>query len=119
MCSADPVPFRVEHEVVAGEPDVCVVRVCGEVDIGTAADLDRALQTMTARGARRIVLDLGAVSFLDSSGLHCLVRTARALAARGGGLTCAALSARARRTLEVTGLLELLTQSPAGDRPGG
>jgi anti-anti-sigma factor len=68
------------------------------------------LDSVTAAGARHVVLDLSDVSFLDSSGLRSLLRTARTLAPRGGVVTCAALSDHARRTLELSGLLAHLTR---------
>ena len=48
-------------------------RLRGTLDIGTAARLDDMLATLTDLGARFVVLDLGGVDFLDSTGLRTIV----------------------------------------------
>src|SRR5450432_2023644 len=48
------------------------VDVAGEVDIATAPDLERALLAAEARG-RSVVLDLRALDFIDSSGVHVII----------------------------------------------
>ncbi len=50
------------------------IRVAGEVDICVAAPLGDALvRAVTSRGVRRVVVDLGAVTFLDASGIGVLL----------------------------------------------
>jgi anti-anti-sigma factor len=61
------VEFRV---AVSHEGDTVRIRPVGEVDLATIGRLrDRTGEAM-ATGAQRIVLDLRAATFLDSSGLH-------------------------------------------------
>jgi len=60
--------------------DVIVLTVVGEVDMTTAPELSKALSTVSDT-APRVVVDLGSVTFLDSSGLNALVRGRRELAA--------------------------------------
>jgi anti-anti-sigma factor len=50
------------------------VRPRGEVDVATAPEVDRQAQALWAEGAERLVLDLSAVTFFDSSGLRLLIR---------------------------------------------
>jgi anti-anti-sigma factor len=59
--------------VVETERDV--VRVCpfGEVDIGTVGQIREQLENATASGAKHVVLDLGGVTFMDSTGLHLVL----------------------------------------------
>jgi stage II sporulation protein AA (anti-sigma F factor antagonist) len=58
-----------------------VIRLRGELDIGSAPDLERAL--LRSRPARqRVVLDLTELKFMDSTGLRVLLR-ARAAADEG------------------------------------
>ena len=53
--------------------DVTVVTVCGEIDLETCVELSAALATLD--GSRNISLDLGDVSYIDSTGFtrpaHC------------------------------------------------
>jgi anti-anti-sigma factor len=51
-----------------------VLAVEGEIDITTSQMLDDALRSARDTDAARIVVDLRAVSFIDSTGLHVLIR---------------------------------------------
>jgi anti-sigma B factor antagonist len=62
----------------------------GELDIGTAPQLDEAVDRALGDGCREVILDLGATTLLDSSGLGALIRAARTVDARRG--TMAVLS---------------------------
>ena len=82
-----------------------VVALAGELDRLNAPALSTALEAAVEDGALGLALDLGAVSYLDSSGVHLVHALARALARRGQRL---ALVRPRRRTpahvLELTGI---------------
>ena len=61
----------------------------GAIDSTTVKELDAALQAKIAGGASRVVLDLTAVPFLDSSGIGIIVRFHRALKEKSGELVVA------------------------------
>lgn len=100
---------------VSGDRDRTVVRPCGEVDLATAGRLQAAVIERLDRGCAEVVVDLRAVTFLDSSGIGALIachRRARELAAGvavivGGGST--------RRVLELAGVIDRLNIEFAGD----
>ena len=46
----------------------------GELDIGSAPVLEASLDEACAAGATEVVLDMGGVEFIDSSGLSAIVR---------------------------------------------
>jgi anti-sigma B factor antagonist len=68
-----------------------VLEVGGEVDVYTAPRLRERLIELIDRGARDVVVDLGRVEFLDSTGLGVLVGALKRLRAAGGSfsLVCA------------------------------
>jgi anti-sigma B factor antagonist len=101
-------PFDVQHRRLDERPHAFEITVTGDIDMSSAAALDEVLDDVLDAGASFVVLDLSAVSFLDSSGLRSIVRASRALAERDGQLTCAGLSGAASRVLEISGLLEHL-----------
>jgi anti-anti-sigma factor len=72
--------FRAEID--AAGPDSRVVRVAGEIDIATAPTL-RATLDLACEQARRIVVDMADVAFIDASGVAALVIAA----SRAGELT--------------------------------
>lgn len=100
---------------VSGDRERAVVRPSGEVDIATAGQLQEAVIKRLNRGCAHVVVDLRAVTFLDSSGISALIachRRAQELAAVvafivGGGCT--------RRVLELTGVIDYVNLEFAAD----
>jgi anti-anti-sigma factor len=97
-----PPPFAID---VDRGVDPAVVRVQGELDLSTAPDLVDALDAAAPPSAA-VVVELGAVEFLDSSAIGALLRAGRARTAAGGRLLIGSRSAAVARVLEVTGLDE-------------
>ena len=64
------------------------VVVCGELDLATAPQLDRVFEQLKPY-PERVLLDLGAVEFIDSAGAHLLVELDRRLGREGRQLTVA------------------------------
>jgi anti-sigma B factor antagonist len=85
-------------------------RVTGEVDLDVApALLDSLLCAGLAYDAgHRVVVDLADVSFLDSSGLACLVEANRRLTAQEQVLVITNVDANVERLLSLTGLDQVL-----------
>jgi anti-anti-sigma factor len=81
------------------------LRLTGEVDLSSAELLEDAMRQVCAgRRATELVVDLGGVSFMDSTGLRTLL-VGKALCARSGvELRVLPGHARVRRLLEITGL---------------
>ncbi|MEN3540998.1 STAS domain-containing protein [Microbispora sp. ZYX-F-249] len=97
---------------------------CGEIDIGTAGHLYRAvLDVLRRQRPVRMELDLARVTFLDASGVRALLMSRDAAAEVGCHLTVVEPSRIAHRVLDIVGLLETLglapvppPSPPAGDR---
>jgi anti-anti-sigma factor len=68
---------------------VVVARVTGEVDPSNATQLCDAIGEATPNTAHGVVLDLGAVDYLDSAGIHLIYRLRENLRARGQTLIVA------------------------------
>jgi anti-anti-sigma factor len=84
--------------------DVWVAIAHGEIDMASAPELGRALDA--DGGAALVVLDLRAVTFLDSSALGLIVAQLRRARERGSRFAVAAEpGSEARRLLELAGLL--------------
>jgi len=85
--------------------DVTVIGLSGRLEIGPGSEaLHEVLQDVAAEGTRKILLNMQAVSFVDSSGLGELA-SGHVLARRHGGalkLTC--LSKRLETMMRMTGL---------------
>jgi anti-sigma B factor antagonist len=62
--------LEIETEVADG---LARIALKGELDLSTVNKVDEELQSLEASGANLIVLDLSRLTFLDSTGLRCLV----------------------------------------------
>ena len=87
------------------------VVVHGEIDMQTAAQLERVLDDVIAKGALLVTLDLEHVEFLDSSGLRVILGASNKLSAQDGQLLLEGASSAVERVLELTGVIERLRQS--------
>ena len=83
-----------------------VGRLAGDIDLASADSLQEAIEaTETSGNGGDVVLDMSAVTFLDSSGLRVLVTANDRIGARGDRLVIRSPSSSVSRVLEITGLL--------------
>jgi anti-anti-sigma factor len=76
-----PLDYSVEaREVQSGAVEL--VKVLGEVDLGTANELAAAIEAPDLGQSLGIVLDLRMVPFMDSSGLGTTLKAAQRLGSR-------------------------------------
>jgi anti-sigma B factor antagonist len=101
-------PEIVDIEVMYSD-DLVAVTVAGELDLSNTAWLHDTLHDAIDIGAGEVVLDLAALTFMDSTGLAVLVGAYRRMRATGGTLTILRPTPGVARLLEISGLLQLLT----------
>ncbi len=89
--------------------DVVVVVVPGPavLDVSVAPAFKEAMAAILGR-SDKIVLDLSAVTFIDSSGVGAILFCMRRLASRGGDLKVCCLQASVRTVLELVRLHRVL-----------
>ena len=100
--------FAVERTPVA---EGIRVAVLGEVDIETAPRLRQALTAALSSG-QPVLVDLGAVTFMDSGGLAVLIAAHRTAAAAGQAFRLRAVPAQILRLFRITGLDAVLDVVP-------
>jgi len=84
-----------------------VLTVGGEIDPYTAPQLETALEKAASDGGpQRIVVDLGGVGFLDSSGLRALISAHQLLKAAGRNLVLRNLRPTTKQLFEITQLVD-------------
>jgi anti-anti-sigma factor len=101
---------------VEPDRDVVVVTPVGEIDMATAPQLATAVGELRAAGFRAFRIDLRRVTFLDSSGLRCLLELSAARA-EGLRLTFVPGSPAVQRVVDLTCSGELLAFEPAPAPP--
>ena len=86
------------------ESGVTVVALTGRLDLLTAPAVKARLAEEVAAGRRKLVIDLDAVSFIDSSGLGALIGALKAARVAGGDLRLARAPEQAQVILRLTTL---------------
>ena len=94
---------RVEHD---GE--ALVVSAFGELNFSNAKTLEAELRRAIGGDASAVVLDLSAVTFIDSAGLRVLLLMAKQSLRNGGRLRLLRGSAPVEQAIEVAGAEDLL-----------
>lgn len=99
------VTFRVDS---GNQENIAVLVATGELDLATVEILEAAVDTAINEGFNRIVIDLTAVSFMDSTGMRALLVTSQRLAEENGTLGVVLSGGPVARALAVTGVDRLL-----------
>ena len=99
--------FGVEAE--RRDDGMGIVRLTGEVDMYTAPQLKQAMLGLIDGGAAKVVIDLGGVTFIDSTALGVLIGGVRRLRAAGGAMALVVATRPVDRVLSITGLDHVFT----------
>ncbi|MCX5409334.1 STAS domain-containing protein [Streptomyces sp. NBC_00335] len=89
-----------------------VLTLAGELDHDTAEPLREALEAARADGGRRLLVDVTALAFCDSTGLNVLLHNRLAARETGGTLELIGLRKPVARMFHVTGADGLFPQHP-------
>lgn len=85
-----------------------VVPLSGDLDDYAAQEVRRLFEALADAGTVRVVVDLTAVGFLDSTGLNVLLGAARRLRGERGALRLAGAVPRVRDLVELSGVATVL-----------
>jgi anti-sigma B factor antagonist len=95
--------------VVAQEGDGVLVSVLGEIDFASAPQLWKAVDEAIEASTRRLVIDLHATAFVDSTALTIFVRAFKRLRHQGADLILRSPRQNALKVLNITGLDKVFT----------
>jgi anti-anti-sigma factor len=93
---------------VEQDGEALVVSAVGELDLVNAPTLEAALRKAIAGDASEVILDLGAVTFVDSAGLRVVLLMAKQSLRNGGRLRLLRGSAPVERVIWAGGVRHLL-----------
>jgi anti-sigma B factor antagonist len=96
--------MQLEQRIVG---DVAIVTVNGDITLNKGGDvlIKDKIQSLIHQGYKSILLDLGAVSYVDSAGLGELVQAYATTRNRGGALKLVNVTKRLQDLLVVTRLV--------------
>ena len=83
---------------------ITVVAPRGDVDMAVADEVRERLTKLVDRGRAKLVLDLAAVTYIDSSGLGAVVAAMKHARAAGGDIKLCMLESDVRSLFEMTRL---------------
>ena len=118
--------FELREETAASGAHV--INVSGEIHVSTAPRFAERLQESIDNGNHRIVLDLGGVEFIDSTGLSVLLSGLRRVTQLHGRMALVCTNPTVLRLFEITSLHETFDifagraeafAHVAGDQPAG
>jgi anti-sigma B factor antagonist len=98
--------------------DVTTLVVTGEVDYGASPHLRERIHSAIRTGGRYLVLDLSAVTFIDSSAIGVLIGAATRLQESASGslaIVCAQENERVLRIFDIAGVASLIALYPTQD----
>lgn len=98
--------FAITGEALDERTHVLVL--AGEVDVTTAPEFKRRLHGLIDQGNQAIVVDLTAVTFIDSTALGVMIGALRRLRPEGGALALVCADDDIAGIFEVTGLDRVL-----------
>ena len=87
-----------------------LLELSGELDHHGARDAIRELElAIDAALPKKLVLDMGGVTFMDSSGIALILRAQQRMQLMDGSLLVCSVPAQARRVLDAAGIGRLVT----------
>jgi len=98
--------------------NMAVVALEGDVDLEKSPTARKVLLECVERG-RDVIVDMASVTYIDSSGIASLVEALQAARRQGTAFALAAVSASARRVLELARLDTVFTIHPTVDAATG
>jgi len=98
--------LRIE---VADTTSPTTVVLTGELDLTTSQRLREALLSIANSGEHRVVVDLGNVTFMDSTGLSALVAARKRFGVINGEIILRSPAPNVLKVLEISGLTRVFT----------
>jgi len=86
---------------------VGVIELSGEIDIYNCGEIRKLIDAYSARTIVRIIVDMGKVTYIDSSTIGVFLAELKRLRAKGGNLRLLNLTGAPRHVLEMARLEEL------------
>ena len=90
--------------------EVTIFLVDGEINISTSPDLRKLFEK---QAAKKVVVNLEKVIYIDSSGLATLVEMLNKMKSQGGSLGLSGMSAKVKSLFEITKLDKLFSIFPS------
>ncbi|MBI2914928.1 MAG: anti-sigma F factor antagonist [Firmicutes bacterium] len=96
--------------------DNLVARLRGELDLAAAPEFrGQVSRELENPSVRNLVLVLGSVSFVDSSGLGAILGRYKQVSQRGGRVVLVGMQPQVRKVFELAGLFKIVEETCSED----
>jgi anti-sigma B factor antagonist len=112
-------PVELLQWSIRRSPQETTVFLIGEVDLSTADALSDLLDEVLAERPRTLAVDVALVSFLDSTGIKCLLTAATSANAVAGRLVVRRPTDAIEQIFKICGVAETLLEDLVGDASTG
>ena len=103
-------------EIIQTEQDeVIVVALQGRLDTNTSVSLEEELLKLTREASHKIVIDLGQLDFISSSGLRVLLTAGKQSKRVSGRIVLCGFKDHVKQVFDVAGFTMLFTICPTQD----
>lgn len=92
---------------------VSILEICGRLTSFESSALREAISELLKEGRKNMVLNLGALDYLDSSGIGELARGYVSVVKKGGAMKVVGLSAKVEEVLKITQLFRVFPEFPS------
>jgi len=100
-------------DIKTNEKDgVLIMEIQGEINISTSPELKKSFERIDAK---KVVINMASVAYVDSSGLATLVELLKRLKTRGGNLNLSQVTEKVRSLFEITKLDKLFGIFPSNE----
>jgi anti-sigma B factor antagonist len=96
--------------VTAAAPNAATITIVDELDLEGAARVRGDFAALLDSGVSHVTVDLAGCTFIDSVGISLLLTTRERLAQVGGAIVVTNAAGATRRTLQTTGVYDILTK---------
>lgn len=118
--AADDTPLDPSFEIrVHPVRELVIVEVCGELHLTTAPQVQETLNELADSGFKEIVLDLRAVTFMDSTGIRVLIEMESRADVEGFRFAVSVNGDQPTRVLSLLGMTDRPRRIEPRDLPRG
>lgn len=86
---------------------VTIVDVNGDLDLYNAPKFKQAIFDIVDTGAKKVILNMRQVTYIDSSGLGAIIKNLQHIKAAGGDMTLLELQDSPRKVFELSNIISL------------
>src|SRR5688572_11316764 len=94
------------------QPQTGIIALEGEIDLHRSPQVKETLEPLITKKVPRILLDFGAVTYIDSSGLATMIETLQRIQSYGGKFAMFGLRDSVRTVFEIARLDQIFSLFP-------